>query len=101
MCIESGYTVEMEGHWLLAEKDGKVIDLVHIKTGLCGGIGRRDCDWGYKDESVTVGPKIYNAPLHMVKKAHEALKGYKYYQSWLSKYPKRKSVENKQPELIK
>jgi hypothetical protein len=93
----SGYDVQTEGNWIYAEKDGVPVDLIYLKTAKNSG------EWGYKAMSVTVGPLCYTAPLWMVKKVHPVFKNDEYYQGWLEKYPKRKSVYNSvttDPELF-
>jgi len=82
----SGCTVQTEGNWVYVEKDGKPADLVYLITE------KLDGEWGYKPVSVSCGSVRYNAPLWMVQKVHPFFVNDKYYQSWLAKYPKRKSV---------
>lgn len=87
MLESNGYTVQREGHWFLAEGRGE-IDLIHIRTMA----GNQDEGWGYKDESIIVGPLVYNVPLWMVKRVHAEFKDHEYYQVWLNRYPKRNAV---------
>jgi len=86
MVRRSGYTVQTEGNWIYVEKDGKPEDLIYLITDKLHG------EWGYKPVSVSCGPVRYNAPLWMVQKVHPIFVDDKYYQGWLEKYPKRKSV---------
>jgi hypothetical protein len=82
----TGYSVQMSGSWVYVEKDRKPVDLIFILTASDDG------EWGYKEQSVTLGPLHYNAPLWMVLKVHSIFKDDQYYKGWLAKYPKRKSV---------
>jgi len=86
MARNDGYTVQTDGNWIYAEENGKPFDLVYLMTEKLDGV------WGYKAVSVSSGPIKYNAPLWMVKKIHPFFVDDKYYQGWLEKYPKRKSV---------
>jgi hypothetical protein len=91
----SGYSVQTEGNWIYAEKDGEPADLIYLK------IDKDDGEYGYKAMSVTVGPLSYNAPLWMVQKVHRVFENDKYYQGWLARYPKRKAViESCNPQLF-
>jgi len=82
----NGYSVQTEGNWVYAEENGKPVDLVYLITE------KLDGEWGYKAISVSCGPVRYNAPLWMVQKIHPVFQNDKYYQGWLEKYPKRKTV---------
>jgi len=82
----AGYSVETDGNWLYAEKDGKPVDLIYCIVNKEGG------EWGYKEVSVACGPYCYTAPLRLVLKVHPIFRNNEYYIGWLEKYPKRKAV---------
>jgi len=82
----AGYSVQTEGNWLYAEKDGKPADLIYCI------VNKVDGEWGHKEVSVTCGPYCYTAPLWMVLKVHQIFRNNEYYIGWLEKYPKRKAV---------
>jgi len=86
MARRDGYAVQTEGNWIYAEENGNPVDLVYLMTK------KLDGEWGYKAVSVSYGPLRYNAPLWMVQKVHPVFAGNEYYQGWLAKYPKHKSV---------
>jgi hypothetical protein len=82
-----GCHARWSGCWVLLEKDGKAIDLTHVKIANSYHSG-----WGYKSASVAHGPYVFTAPPTFVKKVYPVFKGNEYFQSWLEKYPKRASV---------
>ena len=91
----AGYAVRMSGAWAYVEKDETPADLIYVLVRKDRG------EWGYKDQSVTVGPYCYTAPLWMVLKVYPVFKNNEFFLGWLNKYPKKAKVLLRDQQNIK